>query len=207
MHAGADEVFGEILSYAGADGRAYHTETGRLPHRYSYGTSSSSRQMLHHPAWAMLTELETVCPIIDAMYNPGGGGGGGGGGGEEDCWAISGAGGDMVHWPTKDLALLGGVAAGGAAALPWPAAALPSCSGTCCRCHCHPLLLNLLLLNGSKPGNPQQQPPNTHCSAVLLRPSRERLSTSPCTATAGHLISGCRSALRASKGALPSHRR
>jgi hypothetical protein len=55
MRAAADEVFAEILAYPGADGRAYHTESGRLPHRYSYGTSSSSRQMLHHPAWAMLT--------------------------------------------------------------------------------------------------------------------------------------------------------
>jgi hypothetical protein len=55
MRAAADEVFAEILSYKGAEGRAYHTESGRLPHRYSFGTSSSSRQMLHHPAWAMLT--------------------------------------------------------------------------------------------------------------------------------------------------------
>ena len=55
MRAAADEVFAEILSYRGAEDRAYHTESGRLPHRYSYGTSSASRQMLHHPAWAMLT--------------------------------------------------------------------------------------------------------------------------------------------------------
>lgn len=55
MRAAADEVFAEILSYEGAQGRAYHSESGRLPHRYSYGTSSSSREMLHHPAWAMLT--------------------------------------------------------------------------------------------------------------------------------------------------------
>ena len=34
MRAAADEVFAEILSYAGEDGRAYHTESGRLPHRY-----------------------------------------------------------------------------------------------------------------------------------------------------------------------------
>ena len=89
MRAAADEVFAEILSYRGEDGRAYHTESGRLPHRYSYGTSSSSRQMLHHPAWAMLTELETCCPIIDKIYNSPNGG-------PHAEWAISGAGGDMA---------------------------------------------------------------------------------------------------------------
>ena len=87
MRAAADEVFAEILSYEGSEGRAYHTESGRLPHRYSFGTSSSSRQMLHHPAWAMLTELDTCCPIIDKIYNNPG---------EASEWAISGAGGDMA---------------------------------------------------------------------------------------------------------------
>jgi hypothetical protein len=43
--AGADEVFAEILAHPGEDGRAYHTESGRLPHRYSYGTASASRQV------------------------------------------------------------------------------------------------------------------------------------------------------------------
>jgi hypothetical protein len=89
MRRAADEVFAEILSHPGEAGRAFHTESGRLPHRYSYGTSSSSRQMLHHPAWAMLTELETCCPIIDKIYNNPAGG-------AHAEWAISGAGGDMA---------------------------------------------------------------------------------------------------------------
>ena len=45
--------------------------------------------MLHHPAWAMLTELETCCPIIDKIYNSPDGG-------PHAEWAISGAGGDMA---------------------------------------------------------------------------------------------------------------
>ena len=82
------EVFAEILAYPGAGGRKYHTESGRLPHRYSYGTTSSSRQMLHHPAWAMLSELAPVCDVLDEIF-------GATGGKDDGGWAITGAGGDM----------------------------------------------------------------------------------------------------------------
>ena len=82
------EVFAEILAYRGEGERAYHTESGRLPHRYSFGTTSSSRQMLHHPAWAMLTELEPVCDVLDTIF-------GATGGKDDGGWAITGAGGDM----------------------------------------------------------------------------------------------------------------
>ena len=44
------------------------TETGRLPHRYSYGTCSASRQMLHHPAWANMIDLPTTTPIVTEIF-------------------------------------------------------------------------------------------------------------------------------------------
>ena len=44
---GCARVLREILSVPGKGKRKYMAETGRLPHRYSYGTSSASRQMLH----------------------------------------------------------------------------------------------------------------------------------------------------------------
>ena len=50
--AGCAEALRQILETPGPGDRKYMTETGRLPHRYSYGTCSASRQMLHHPAWA-----------------------------------------------------------------------------------------------------------------------------------------------------------
>ena len=49
--AGCAEALKQILETPGPGERKYMTETGRLPHRYSYGTCSASRQMLHHPAW------------------------------------------------------------------------------------------------------------------------------------------------------------
>ena len=88
MQEEAREVFAEILAYPGEGGRKYHTESGRLPHRYSYGTTSSSRQMLHHPAWAMLSDLKPVNDILDEIF-------GASGGSDDGGWAITGAGGDM----------------------------------------------------------------------------------------------------------------
>lgn len=80
--AACSRVMGEILAYPGPEGRKYLTESGRLPHRYSFGTSSASRQMLHDPLWASLTELPSITPIIAKIY------------GSQD-YAISGAGGDI----------------------------------------------------------------------------------------------------------------
>ncbi|MDA1076074.1 MAG: phytanoyl-CoA dioxygenase family protein [Proteobacteria bacterium] len=61
-------VLREILSVPGIDGRKYTTETGRLPHRYSYGTSSASRQLLHDPVWAGMVDLPTTTPLLKALF-------------------------------------------------------------------------------------------------------------------------------------------
>lgn len=61
-------VLKDILSIPGFGGRKYITETHRLPHRYSYGTSSSSRQMLHDPVWASMLDLPTTTPILKALF-------------------------------------------------------------------------------------------------------------------------------------------
>ncbi len=45
-------VLRRILEVRGDGGRKYVTESFRLPHRYSYGTCSATRQMLHDRAWA-----------------------------------------------------------------------------------------------------------------------------------------------------------
>ncbi len=62
----------EILSIKGKDGRKYISETGRLPHRYSYGTSSASRQLLHDPIWASMVDLPATTPILKSLFGPGG---------------------------------------------------------------------------------------------------------------------------------------
>ncbi len=57
-----------ILELPGEDGRKYLTETGRLPHRYSYGTCSASRQMMHVPTWAAMIDLPTTAPILSEIF-------------------------------------------------------------------------------------------------------------------------------------------
>ena len=58
----------EILAYPGRDGRKYMAETGRLPHRYCYGTTSGSRQMMHDPAWTSMIDLPTTTPILEMIF-------------------------------------------------------------------------------------------------------------------------------------------
>jgi hypothetical protein len=75
-------VLQQILDVPGFGGRKYVTETARLPHRYSYGTASASRQLLHEPEWAAMIDLATTTPILKALF------------GGDDYWVI-GAGGDL----------------------------------------------------------------------------------------------------------------
>ena len=65
---GCARVLGDILSISGQGNRKYVTETERLPHRYSYGTSSASRQMLHDSVWASMIDLPTTTPIVKEIF-------------------------------------------------------------------------------------------------------------------------------------------
>ena len=65
---GSARVLKQILAVPGPGPRKYMTETGRLPHRYSYGTSSASRQLLHEPEWAGMIDLPTTTPILAAIF-------------------------------------------------------------------------------------------------------------------------------------------
>ena len=56
------EVVDEIVALD--DGRAGN----RGSHRYSFGGTSLTRSMLHHPAWRMLIDLPTVTPILEAIF-------------------------------------------------------------------------------------------------------------------------------------------
>lgn len=68
FRAGSARALREILSVPGPGGRKYMTESGRLPHRYSYGTSSASRQMLHEDEWAAMVDLPATTPILAAIF-------------------------------------------------------------------------------------------------------------------------------------------
>ena len=68
---GCTRVLRDILAIPGFEGRKYITETGRLPHRYSYGTASASRHMMHDPVWASMIDLPTTTPILtEIMGSP-----------------------------------------------------------------------------------------------------------------------------------------
>jgi hypothetical protein len=58
---GCARALKQILEVPGMGGRKYMTESFRLPHRYSYGTSSASRHMLHDPAWASMSAGRRRC--------------------------------------------------------------------------------------------------------------------------------------------------
>jgi hypothetical protein len=79
---GCARVLQQILDIKGQGDRKYVTETGRLPHRYSYGTASASRELLHEPVWAAMIDLPATTPILKAIF-----------GGDE--YYVRGAGGDL----------------------------------------------------------------------------------------------------------------
>ena len=82
IRQGCAEVLAEMLSAPGYEGRKYVAESGRLAHRYCYGTASSSRQMLHHPAWTQMIDLPTATPILTEIFGT-------------DDYLVWGAGGDL----------------------------------------------------------------------------------------------------------------
>ncbi len=66
MRRAADRAIGEMLAVdptCAAGGGA-----GGLPHRYSFGSSSASRHMLHVDEWVELIDMPTTTPILTAIF-------------------------------------------------------------------------------------------------------------------------------------------
>ncbi len=103
LREGCARVLAEILAIPGRDGRRYVTESNRLPHRYSYGTCSASRHLMHDSAWTSTIDLPTTTPILEAIF------------GSSDYF-VRGGGGDVclpgaieyqhLHWDFKDPLLM-----------------------------------------------------------------------------------------------------
>lgn len=76
---------GEVLStLAGADpAGAVGGGAGGLPHRYSFGGTSSSRHMFHRSEWCQLIDLPTTTPILESIFGSG-------------DYVVYGAGGDLA---------------------------------------------------------------------------------------------------------------
>ena len=58
----------QILSVPGNGDRKYMAESGRLAHRYCYGTCSASRQMMHDAAWTDLIDIPTTTSILMEIF-------------------------------------------------------------------------------------------------------------------------------------------
>ena len=55
------------LAQADPDG-AVGGGAGGLPHRYSFGGTSATRQMFHRPEWCELLDMPTTTPILTAIF-------------------------------------------------------------------------------------------------------------------------------------------
>jgi ectoine hydroxylase-related dioxygenase (phytanoyl-CoA dioxygenase family) len=92
-------VLDAILASPGNAGRKHMTETQRLPHRYSYGTCSASRHLMHDTNWTAMIDLPTTTPILCEIFG-------------SDEYRVRGGGGDVclpgaieyqhLHWDQKD---------------------------------------------------------------------------------------------------------
>ena len=58
----------KILAFSGRSGQKYMQESGRLPHRYCYGTTSASRQMMHDPTWVQMIDMDSSTPILNEIF-------------------------------------------------------------------------------------------------------------------------------------------
>lgn len=81
LRAAADEIIG-ILHAVDPDG-SVGGGAGGLPHRYSFGGTSATRQMFHRNEWCELLDMATTTPILTAIF------------GSAD-YAVCGAGGDLA---------------------------------------------------------------------------------------------------------------
>ncbi len=68
FHRGCMRALDAILSIPGLRNQKYLTETQRLPHRYSFGTSSASRHMMHDAGWTSMIDLPTTTPILTKIF-------------------------------------------------------------------------------------------------------------------------------------------
>lgn len=180
------EVLAQLLSFPGHDGRKYITESKRLPHRYSYGCSSATRHMLHHPVWASMVALPTITPLLDVIF------------GGMDAYKVWSAGGDVclpgaieyqhLHSDLKELHDLppGRVNAAERMGVPIMRDSAGALTAECTNLivqHTPPLVtVNFFMSDLRQENGPIRQVPGTHMRAdapptLLDEPAWMRLST------------------------------
>lgn len=66
LRIAAAEVIETLV--AADPGGAVGGGAGGLPHRYSFGGTSATRQMFHRPEWCELLDMPTTTPILSAIF-------------------------------------------------------------------------------------------------------------------------------------------
>jgi hypothetical protein len=68
LRSGWSRALGQILAAPADAGRRHMHETGRLPHRYSYGSSAATRQQSGWLEWASLVDIPTTTPVLAEIF-------------------------------------------------------------------------------------------------------------------------------------------
>lgn len=84
LRSGCSKALQMIMDIEPDAGRQIMHETGRLPHRYSYGSSAVTRQQSAWIEWASLVDLPTTTPILEQIF------------GGLDRYAVTGMGGEIA---------------------------------------------------------------------------------------------------------------
>ncbi len=84
LRSGCSKALQMIMDIEPDAGRQIMHETGRLPHRYSYGSSAVTRQQSAWIEWASLVDLPTTTPILEQIF------------GGSDQYAVTGMGGEIA---------------------------------------------------------------------------------------------------------------
>jgi len=68
LREGTARVLRHLLTEPGPGGRKVFSESGKLAHRYGFGTCSNTRHMAHDRTWVELMDLPTTTPILTKIF-------------------------------------------------------------------------------------------------------------------------------------------
>eukprot|EP01052_Picozoa_sp_SAG31_P053239 SAG31_NODE_13546_length_862_cov_1.423329_1_plen_206_part_10 len=84
LRSGCSKALQMIMDVEPDASRQVMHETGRLPHRYSYGSSAVTRQQSAWIEWASLVDLPTTTPVLAQIF------------GGRDKYVVTGMGGEIA---------------------------------------------------------------------------------------------------------------
>lgn len=175
MRAGCDRVIHDIVALD------KYRVGNRGSHRYSFGSSSLTGHLVHHPEWAMLIDLPTVTPILTAIFGSPNYMARGGGG---DFCLPGAVGYQPLHSDMGDRREIGNSTFG---SFKDPRGILTYCDLPCPYVCCNFAMVDFTALNGPTRQIPGTQHSHEKMPRLEEEPQWMRLST-VCPAPAGSVI-------------------